>query len=41
MKSATQLLIEYCDKRIKETKEIKKNHYRNIKKLILNGTLKK
>lgn len=27
MKSATQLLIEYCDKRIKETKEIKPNYY--------------
>jgi hypothetical protein len=34
-KSATKLLLEYCDKRIKETKEIKNNHYKKLKNLLL------
>jgi hypothetical protein len=39
-KSATKLLIEYCDKRIKETPELKNNHYKRLKKLLLGGSLK-
>lgn len=35
MKTATQQLIEYCDKKIKETPKLKNNHYKKLKKLLL------
>ena len=34
-KTATEMLIEFCDKRIKETPKLKNNYYKRLKKLLI------